>query len=252
MRLLYLLSAVVCMLQGCRKTGEIGKTMQPAIDNAQAFQAIAAHSFVPVAFVLWDWRNSKAIPFILNTDSGVWFDYKNGLLCPDGLIRKGKCLVNTNIGFSMNGFNDTILFSASPADSFAVMSSNGPVYFSGKLKFISFSAYSILINGKADIRTLNKQSSIGIDGLIELYPKGQTTRSAKFKTRWNAYAFITGGEVYHYDVTRDSFCFPCFSIGKGNNFTHSVSVDFNPFGNAACDPVVKFTYGREEWLEDLW
>jgi len=252
MRFYSLIIAALLIISSCRKTEDISATMQPAMNNAAAFQYIAAHSFVPVAIILSDWRNSTAIPFVSSTDSGVWFDYKNGRLCTDGLIRKGKFLLLTNIGFSNNGFKDTILVSASPADSFAIIAPDGPVYFSGKLKFISFSAYDITVSGESDIRLNDKNITVSLNGQIQLDPEGQTTRSAKFRTRWNADASVNGGELYHYDVTRSSDCFPCFSIGTGHNSSNSVTLNFNPFGNAACDPVVKFTSGREEWLVDLW
>lgn len=251
MRILCVFSALFLLIAGCRKTEEIGNSFQPAVDNATAFQAVAAHAFLPTAEVLRDWGNSRAaVPFLLLTDSGVWFDFKTGVVCPDGLTRKGKCLVQN--GFSLNNFEDTVWFSASPEDSFAVISSTGPVYFSGNLKFTHKSVYQISVNGKADIRTRDKQFPVNIDGLIELDPEGQTTRSAKFKSRWYADAILPGGEMFHYEVTRESDCFPCFSRGSGHNPSHSVTADFNPFGNAACDPVVKFTSGREEWLVDLW
>lgn len=251
MRLLCCLVIVSFAFSGCRKTEEIGNLFQPAISNARAFQGIAAHAFVPVAEVLRDWGNSRAsVPALQLTDSGIWFDYKKGIVCTDGLTRKGKCFVKN--GFSMNAFEDTCWFSASPADSFAVMSSKGAVYFSGKLKLANYSAYEILINGKADIRTPYKQHSIRIDGLIELNSDGQTSRTAKFSANWHADVVLAGEELFHYEVTRESGCFPCFSRGSSHNTAHSVIINFNPFGNAACDPVVKFTSGREEWLVDLW
>jgi hypothetical protein len=251
MRLLCVLSASLLLITGCRKTEEISNSMQPAIDNAKAFQALAAHSFLPTAEVLRDWGNSRAVvPFLLLTDSGIWFDYKTGIVCPDGLTRKGKCLVKN--GFSLIGFEDTLWFSASPADSFSVMSSTGPVYFSGNLKFTHKSAYQLSINGKADIRTHAKQIPVSIDGIIELDPEGQTARSAKFNTRWYADVVLAGKESYHYEVTRTSDCFPSFSLGSGHSYSNTIQINFNPFSNAACDPVVKFSQGREEWLEDLW
>ena len=251
MRAVIFFIALVLLFSNCRKTEDIGKVMQPAVDNAKAFQGVTAHAFLPISEVLRDWSSSRAsVPFALHTDSGVWFDYRTGILCADGLTRKGKCLIKN--GFSMNAFEDTCWFSASSSDSFAVLSSGGPVYFSGKLKFIGYSAYSILVSGKADISTLGKNSFVSIDGLIEFDPEGQTTRSAKLKTRWNADVSIIKGEMYHYDVMRSVDCFPCFSTGTGHNPSYSVTVNFNPFGNAACDPVAAFIKGREEWLEDLW
>lgn len=251
MRHLILLTALFCLFVGCRKTEEIGSSFQPAVDNAEAFQGVAAHAFIPVAEVLRDWGNSRAaVPVVQLTDSGVWFDYKDGIVCTDGLTRKGKCIVKN--GFSMTAFEDTCWFSASSADSFAVMSSKGPVYFSGKLKLIQSSAYGILIEGNADIRKQDEQFSMIIDGLIELDPEGQTTRSAKFKAHWYANVRLFGAEMFHYEVIRERSCFPSFSRGNGHNPNYSVTVNFNPFGNAACDPVVKFISGREEWLVDLW
>jgi hypothetical protein len=251
MRYLLSLIAALMLMSGCRKTEDITATMQPAIDNATAFQSVAAHAFLPTAEVLRDWGNSRAnVPFLMLTDSGVWFDFKTGIVCPDGLIRSGKCLVKN--GFSLNNFEDTIWFSASPADSFAVISSAGPVYFSGKLKFTHKSAYQLSVNGNADIRTRDKQFPVSIDGLIELDPEGQNTRSAKFKTSWFADVVLAGKESYHYEVTRTSDCFPSFSLGSGHSYSNAIQINFNPFSNAACDPVVKFTSGREEWLADLW
>lgn len=251
MRLLYCLALVSFAVAGCRKTEDIGNSFQPAISNARAFQCIAAHTFVPVAEVLRDWGNSRAsVPALQLTDSGIWFDYKKGIVCTDGLTRKGKCFVKN--GFSMNAFEDTCWFSASPEDSFAVMSSIGAVYFTGKLKLVNFSAYEILINGTVDISTPDKQHSIRIDGLIELNSDGQSSRSALLSENWHADVIIAGEELYHYKVSRESGCFPCFSRGNGHNPSYSVTADFNPFGNAACDPVVKLTSGREEWLVDLW
>lgn len=251
MRFLYVLSAALLLTLGCRKTEEIGNSMQPAIDNATAFQAVAAHAFIPTAEVLRDWSNSRAaVPFLLLTDSGIWMDYKTGIVCPDGLKRKGKCLVRN--GFSMNSFEDTVWFSASPADSFALMSSRGPVYFSGNLKFTNKSSYQVSITGKADIWSRGSQFPVSIDGIIELNPESQTSRSAKFKTRWYADVVLAGKESYHYEVTREQGCFPCFSLGTGQCMSNSIQINFNPFSNAACDAVVKFSRGREEWLEDLW
>lgn len=251
MRLTLSLIASFIVISGCRKTEDINAAMQPAIDNATAFQAVAAHAFLPTAEVLRDWGNSRAtVPLLLLTDSGIWFDFKKGVVCSDGLSRTGKCLLKN--GFSINGFEDTIWFSASPADSFSVMSSKGPVYFSGMLKFTNKSAYQVSVNGKADIRTNDTQFPVEIDGIIEIDPEGQTTRSAKFKTSWSADIVIIGKEPYHYEVTRTTDCFPSFSLGIGHSMSNSIKINFNPFSNAACDPVVKFTSEREEWLADLW
>ena len=251
MRYLLSLIAALMLMSGCRKTEDITATMQPAIDNATAFQAVAAHTFIPIAEVLRDWGNSRAtIPTLVLTDSGIWFDYKSNTNCADGLSRKGKCLIKN--GFSGSGFMDTCIMTARPEDSFAIIGSKGPVYFTGQLKFTTVSYYEIALEGNAEIRINEKKYSIDLDGILKLDPEGQTARNAKFKTGWSAKSRIEGGEVFHYEVSRDGNCFPCFSLGKGYNSSKNTQINFNPFSNGACDPVVKFTSGREEWLTDLW
>ena len=250
----FLISAVTLLfaLIGCRKSADIESHMQPAVDNATAFQGLAAHAFIPTAEVLRDWGNSRAsVPFLLLTDSGIWFDYKKGVVCTDGLVRQGKCLVKN--GFSLGTFQDTCWFSSTSKDSFAILGSKGPVYFSGKLKFTNFSAYYISVSGNAEIRSRDGDYAVSLEGLIRLDAEGQTTRSAKFKTIWTADVKIAGEQLYqYYEVTRGSGCFPCFSTGNGFGPSNLVKIDFNPFGNTACDPVAKFSSGREEWLVDLW
>jgi hypothetical protein len=252
MRFLFLVFTLIFTIVSCRKSADIKSRLQPAIDNATAFQWLAAHAFLPTAEVLRDWSNSRAgVPALLYTDSGIWFDYKTGMVCSDGLIRKGKCLMKN--GFSVNGFADTCWFYAAPKDEFALMGSNRPVYFSGKLKLINYAIYDVSIEGNAEVASYAGRFAISIDGSMQLDPEGQSVRSAKFKTIWNADVKIAGEQLYqYYKVTRERGCFPCFSTGMGYSQSKSVMLDFNPFANAACDPVVKFSFGREEWLADLW
>ena len=236
---------------GCRKTADIRTSFDPAIDNAIAFQCLAAHAFLPTAEVLRDWGNSRStVPFLLLTDSGIWFDYKAGVVCSDGLTRRGRCLIKN--GFSLNGFHDTCSFTALPSDSFAVFGNKGPVYFAGQLTLWKSSEYAIEIVGTAEIKTTVKSCPFVVNGTIHLDPQGQTTRSAKLKVDWDADFTITGQDLYHYNVIRSQDCFPCFSTGNGSDKSQHFQINFNPFSNAACDPVVKFTSGRDEWLQDLW
>ncbi|MEY4003601.1 MAG: hypothetical protein RIT07_1643 [Bacteroidota bacterium] len=236
---------------GCRKTADIRSSFDPAIDNAIAFQGLAAHAFLPTAEVLRDWGNSRStVPFLLLTDSGIWFDYKAGVVCSDGLTRRGRCLIKN--GFSLNGFHDTCSFTALPSDSFVVFGNKGPVYFTGQLTLWTSSAYSIEIVGTAEIKTQVNSYPFDVNGTIQLDPQGQTTRSAKLKVDWDADFTLTGQDLYHYNVIRSQDCFPCFSTGNGSDKSQHFQINFNPFSNAACDPVVKFTSGRDEWLEDLW
>jgi len=252
MRFSFLLIALPILLLGCRKTEDIGNSFQPAIDNATAFQALASHAFIPTAEVLRDWGNSRAtVPLLLLTDSGIWFDFNSGVVCADGLTRKGKCLIKNGYSGSIF-FLDTCLMTARTEDSFAVMGSKGPIYFSGTLNFTSSSFYEIAVHANAELRINKEKFPINLTGIINLDPQGQTTRNAKFKTNWTADAIISTGEGFHYEVSREGKCFPCFAVGKGYNASKTMNINFNPFNNAACDPVAKFTSGREEWLEDLW
>ena len=251
MRFLILLLAAMVLLVECRKAEDIGNAMQPAINNATAFQGFAAHAFLPTAEVLRDWANSRsAVPMLLLTDSGIWFDYKTGVVCPDGLTRKGKCLIKNGFGFS--GSEDTCWLSASPADSFAVFGNKGAVYFSGTLSLKVLSAYTVEVLGYGEICNRDAVYPFEMDGIITLDPEGQTQRSAKMKCIWNADFQITGQELYHYNVVRDKNCFPSFSLGNGHSTSREILINFNPLGNSGCDPLVKFTSGRDEWLGDLW
>jgi hypothetical protein len=243
--------AILLLFVGCSKQEDIRSSFNPAIDNAITFQGLAAHAFLPTAEVLRDWGNSRSAgPFLLLTDSGIWFDYKAGITCPDGLTRKGKCLIKN--GFGLNGFQDTCWMMAYPVDSFAVFGNKGPVYLAGRLTLLVKSAYAIEISGTGEISMSRGSYPFVVNGNIQLDPQGQTTRSAKFKTNWDTEFTLVGKEQYQYKVIRANDCFPCFYLGNGNNQARQIQIDFNPFNNTACDPVVKFTSGRDEWLEDLW
>jgi hypothetical protein len=241
------------VLFACQKQADITRRLTPGMDNAKAFQWMTAHAFLPMAESIRDWPNSRgAAPQLTLTDSGIWFDYKTGVVGPDKLMRKGKCLIKN--GYSSTGFNDSCELMAWPQDSFGIVSNAGYVYFTGVIKVISTDIYQLTVRGNGEFKRFNEVYKAVWDATAVLDPEGITGRSASFKTTWNAAFTLSGSRFTYTNVIRNKDCFPYLVGGYGESSQNeqNAKIDFNPFGNFACDPVAKVYSGRDEMLLDLW
>lgn len=244
---------ITLVLFACQKQSDINRRLAPGMDNARAFQWMTAHAFLPMAESIRDWPNSRgAAPQLTLTDSGIWFDYKSGVVGPDKLKRKGKCLIEN--GYSSNGFNDSCELRAWPQDSFGIMSNTGYVYFSGMLKVVSTDIYLLTVQGNGLFTRLNEVYQADWNATTVLDPEGITGRSASFKTTWNGLFSLSGFKFTYTDAVRNRDCLPYLVDGYGEATLNErvIKIDFNPFGNFACDPVAKVYSGRDEKLLDLW
>jgi hypothetical protein len=244
----------VCFLSACQKEAELKKQLEPAAQAARELQWMSSFSQIPMAECLRDFVNSRQNPGFLQVlpDGQVLFDYSKGILCADGLMRKGKCKVK-NL-FSKNALNDTAILTASESDSFGIQTQSGWVYFSGEIKVMAQEYYLLLIVGEGQFAKNGNSSQSKGELNIRLNPQGQTGRNSLFSHELGGMV-QSGNTFFSFEkCAKNKGCYAFYSTGTGAIIDElgKQQIFFDAYGNGQCDQVIKVVEGRNELLFDTW
>lgn len=247
---------ILLAVSACTKESNIKKQLEPAAQATRELQWLSCFAQIPMAESFRDFMSSRqGMGFLqILPDGQILFDYDSGILCADGIVRKGKCKIK-NL-YSGNGLNDTCRLKAEDSDSFAIQTQSGWVQFSGEITVIAEAYYEFKISGNGQFRASGVSHKSWGELYLELDPQGKMGRSAFFMHRLRGTIKSQDANVAFSKCIKNIGCSAFYSVGSGNvSFTENsltAKILFDAYGNGQCDQVVKIEEGRNELLFNTW
>jgi hypothetical protein len=252
---------------GCRQDSEIKDAMRPAAVCAEAAYRVLSIHHIPEQYSL-HWNDEFLTPqtrkiwvdSIYSDGDGKEFilDFGTGVLCTDGIKRKGKCrIITIDSALPFKGNSSWI---AEKTDSFFIFSKNGWEHIFGFFSWEKINSDSVSIqfslhmasNKNVFVKT-EKPLAIIYGQPFEPYKTGQVW-SGEWKTEWENKTYIVNTtELINSGACRSNWNKGLLQISEGSE---TWTADTDPFGNSNCDIVFKITKGSglktDEMTFDAW
>lgn len=254
MRRVFFATLFILMAASCRKEADIRREYQPAATAVRGAQLGMLQFAMPLSAAIGEvrWLDASGLTADSMPD-GLSYDFGDGIVLPDGILRKGKALLSYHKDISSTG--DSVLWIARPEDSFAIHTGEGWVYMHGYLKCERTGNYMFRAEGYLYLRDGARRDLCDLNAMLELEPSAFAPPSAAALQVWNGSVLNAQGELKLSGACRPGGCGPFFAWGtaawRGESGLE-YDVRFDAYGNKACDEVIRVIYRRDEMLFDTW
>jgi hypothetical protein len=265
--ILFFVSTIV-LFNSCRKESEIIESLETGtVAGKSAYRIL---SLVHIVEQIAMERNDDFFTsqtMISKTDStyldgdGISYllDFGKGVLCSDGILRKGKCrleMVDT-----MLPVKGSCIFHMEVSDSFGVFAKTGWEHVHGSLEWEKLTVDSATLHlATLDFRNASNGFTLSTSGPISIryvQPITNAKNGEIWNGIWNINIHGTSQQIIATDISNAGACRSNWNKGTlevPSSKPHKIELD--PFGNNACDQVFKVSRGKgfrtDEMTFDAW